>query len=80
MDEYLALHDAVEKQQQVMWEIARWEQFNQIAISPYIKKANKPKSPAAFVKFPWDVVDHESKEVLTLTEEQVARLNRIMMS
>lgn len=56
------------------WEIARWEQFMQVSISPNIKPGSKPHTPQAMLRFPWERQMMEVKVPDRLTEEQKASL------
>ena len=60
------------------WEIARWEQWMQVNLSPYIKPLHKPRRPCDLMRFPWE--DDESTETVPepLTHGQAERLNGIM--
>lgn len=78
MDEYLALRKAFEENRRQAWEIARWEQFNQISISPYIKRSDKPRRVIDLVRFPWDEENQEEQNVYRLTDEELQKLNKIM--
>lgn len=59
------------------WEIARWEQFMQVSISPNIKPGNKPHTPQAMLRFPWERQMMEVKAPDRLTEEQKVGLTEI---
>lgn len=78
MDEYLALRKAFEEKRRQAWEIARWEQFNQISISPYIKRSDKPRRVIDLVRFPWDEDAQGEQNVYRLTDEELSKLNKIM--
>jgi len=39
------------EEQKQKWEIARWVVWNEYRLSPYIKPADKPKSPTDIFKF-----------------------------
>ena len=54
MHEYRLLMDGFEKKRRIFWEVARWEQFNQVRLSPNIKPFDKPQDLYAFQPFPWD--------------------------
>ena len=59
------------------WEIARWEQFMQVSISPNIKPGSKPHTPQAMLRFPWERQMMEVKVPDRLTEEQKVGLTEI---
>ena len=53
------------------WEIARWEQFMQVSISPNIKPGNKPHTPQAMLRFPWErQAETRAPEPLTLEQRE----------
>ena len=51
-------------------------------MSPNIKPANKPKTPQAFCRFPWEQTAAEEltekAKLYKVTPEEVSELNRIM--
>jgi len=53
-----------------------------LLLSPNIKAIHKPKTPRAFVRFPWepseDVELAEKAKEYRITPEEEAELNRIM--
>ena len=61
--------------------MARWMAWQNMMLSPNIKPVNKPKTPIAFCRFPWEEpVEDELKrkaEEYRVTEEEIAELNRI---
>lgn len=59
------------------WEIARWEQFMQVSISPNIKRGSKPHTPQAMLRFPWERQVMEAKVPERLSEGQKASLTEI---
>lgn len=64
------------------WTIARWMMWQEMLLSPNIKAFNKPKTPQAFCRFPWEESTEEELkrkvEEYRITPEQEAELNRIM--
>lgn len=61
------------------WERTRWLAWQQMMLSPNIKKTDKPRTPKAFMRFPWerDEMADVRPEDIRVTPEQVAELNRI---
>lgn len=66
------------KQLQAQWEQVRWQEWHQTILSPYIKSGNKPSSPKAMMRFPWEEDDSVKREDCYLTDEQIAGLNKIL--
>lgn len=60
------------------WEIARWEQWMQVNLSPYIKPLHKPRRPCDLMRFPWEDEDTPETVPEPLTQEQTERLGGIM--
>lgn len=60
------------------WEIARWEQWMQVNLSPYIKPLHKPRRPCDLMRFPWEEDDSQETVPEPLTPEQTERLGGIM--
>lgn len=61
--------------------MARWIAWQNMLLSPNIKPVNKPRTPTAFCRFPWEEAEDEelkrkAKEY-RVTPEEIAELNRI---
>ncbi len=71
--------EGYERQQHHAWEIARWQEWHQTMLNPYIKPADRPKTPKALVCFPWEQPDEARVKPADchLTKEQIAELNKI---
>ena len=55
--------------------------WQNMMLSPNIKPVNKPKSPMAFCRFPWEEPEDDEirrkAEKYRVTDEEIAELNRI---
>lgn len=79
MKEYRLLLEGYDKRQRVFWEVARWEQFQQMMMNPNIKPFNKPRTLHQFHSFPWDEQPNNIKaEDIKITENEVAVFNALM--
>ena len=70
--EYLQRREGYEKQQQLEWERCRWMAWS--IFSPFVGK-NRPRTPAQWVKFPWEqskaiapMVEIKESEIVTLND------------
>lgn len=70
--EYMQRREAYEKHQQLEWERCRWMAYSIFA--PFLGK-NRPKSPAQWVKFPWE--QHQKANVIHIDEQQELELNEL---
>lgn len=80
MREYLLLVEGYDKKQRVYWEVARWQQWHNLQMSPNIKKEYKQRvsTPQKFMPLAWDIPEREmSLEDRRITEEQREILNKI---
>ena len=79
--EYDLRRRGLEKAQQEEWERLRWIAWQNVLLSPNIKSHNKPKSPRAFLRFPWEEPESEElkrkAEEYRVSPEEAAELNRI---
>lgn len=64
---------AYRERQQVEWERARWTAFS--IFSPFVK--NGPKTPKAWVRFPWEVPDQARTVVIDEGKSNV--LNKLYL-
>lgn len=78
--EYKLRLEGFEKDRQERWEMKRWEMWQHILLSPNIKSGNKPKSPQAYMRFPWekDPADEVKPEDCTITAEVSDALNKLV--
>jgi hypothetical protein len=72
--EYQQRRKAYERQQQLEWERCRWMAFS--IFSPFLGK-NKPRTPAQWVKFPWE--QGQSAPMIAIDESQQKALNDLFM-
>ena len=83
MYEYQIRLDGKNEEQQEKWNVARWIAWQGMLMSPYIKPHNKPNSPQAFCRFPWERPEKEEivekAKQYRVTEEEEAALNKILM-
>lgn len=63
------------------WERIRWKAWRDILLSPHIKRLDKPRSPKAFLRFPWEEPEDDElrrkAEDYRVSPEEEAELNRI---
>ena len=59
--EIRCLFEAKQKEQRERWEIARWQSYLQMRLSPYIKPHHKPSTPQAWIRLPWEGETTENK-------------------
>lgn len=63
------------------WERIRWMAWQNVLLSPNIKSANKPRTPRAFWRFPWEEPEDEELRRKAadyrVSPEEEAELNRI---
>lgn len=79
MTELRHLVEEANKQTQERWEIARWERWHALQLSPDIKPFNKPATPKAMMRFPWEEPDVEiTKEDCHISPEAEQALNDIV--
>ena len=81
--EFDALCRADDKAEQVRWERARWQSYISVLLSPFVK--NKPASPTALARFPWedgapecaayDISDEEREELFRIMDNLEAKRN-----
>lgn len=76
--EFRLLSEGHEQALRERWEIARWEQWMQVNLSPYIKPLHKPRRPRDLMRFPWENDDSTETVPEPLTHGQAERLNGIM--
>jgi len=55
--EFRALYEQREQERRDAWEIARWEEWHQTVMNPYVKQGNKPRTPKSMMRFPWETED-----------------------
>ena len=70
--EYMQRREAYEKHQQLEWERCRWAAWS--IISPFLGK-NKPKTPAQWVRFPWE--NKPQSQMVEISEFQSNTLDDI---
>jgi hypothetical protein len=70
--EYLQRREGYEKQQQLEWARCRWMAWG--IFSPFVGK-NKPRTPAQWVKFPWE--RNQPTPMIEITESDIMTLNDI---
>lgn len=52
--EFLLRRRGAEEAEHERWEIARWSAWHAYNLSPFLKPANRPKTPQDIVTFPWE--------------------------
>lgn len=80
MHEYRLLVEGWEKKQRTAWETARWQTWYGVMTNPYVKGHNKPRTPKALMRFPWEEEDPEitvTPDDIRVTQAEADCLNRI---
>lgn len=69
--------DEIEKHD---WAVARWQEYRQTMLSPFIKQANRPNSPKDLLLFPGETKgrDDITPEMCHVSEETQAVLSKMM--
>lgn len=76
--ELKALIQGKNREQQELWEIARWMRWHDLMGNPYVKPGGKPASPRAMLRFPWEEPEREiTREDCHVSAKQQAILNSI---
>ena len=75
MYEYQCRKEFYESKKIHDWEVARWEVFNRILLSPDIKKGLKPKKPQDILPLPTDKAI--KTDPVIVTEDDIDTLKRI---
>ena len=61
--------------------MVRWMMWQEVLLSPNIKRHDKPKTPQAFCRFPWEESEEvemaEKAKQYRITPEEEAELNKI---
>ena len=77
MREYLLRRKGEDEKERVLWERARWQMFLTMQMHPHIKAHQKPKTPEAWIRFPWEKGQEITAEQTVVTNEEMERLNAI---
>ena len=77
--EYELRRKGYDEAEQEKWERARWKMFLAMQMQPFVKSHSKPKTPQAWIRFPWEKkVGEVTKEDCLVREDEVAQLNRLL--
>jgi len=79
-EEYCYLTEAAERKASQMWEIARWIEYHQTLLSPYLKAGQKPKKPSDVISFPWDKKNEAPRISRPLTAQEELMLHEMAMA
>lgn len=60
VQEYRQRAEGAEMQERARWERARWQMYLMMQMHPNIKPHQKPKTPQAFARFPWETDRRET--------------------
>lgn len=71
--DYLHKREAHLERLEKDWAVARWTAWNEYLLSPYIKKQNKPKTPADLFKLPSEKVQRSYVDTRTDDERNDTR-------
>jgi len=79
LHEYRLRFEGFDRQRRFEWEQTRWKVWQ--LMTPHYKKGQAPKTPQAFMRFPWEKMTEEEVrkhvEDCHVTQEQADELNRI---
>lgn len=81
LHEYRLRLEGFERSRRFEWEQTRWKVWQ--LMTPHYKKGQAPKTPQAFLRFPWERIseaDMPTVEEVHVTKEQSDELNRIFNS
>lgn len=70
------LQEGYDRRMRIHWEVARWEQFMQVSISPNIRRNSKPHTPQAMLRFPWEM-EFKEEVPAPFSQEQKQALSDI---
>lgn len=73
--EVMMLDEGMQHEDRLRWEIARWEQYMQINLTPNLKPGTRPRRLQDVLRFPWeDQMEYKAPERLT-TDQKKALLS-----
>ena len=75
--EYNLRRKGEDEKEKILWERARWQMFLTMQMHPHIKAHNKPKTPEAWIRFPWEKGTETEVERAEVTAEQIQQLNAL---
>ena len=75
--EYNLRRKGKDEREKVLWERARWQMFLTMQMHPNIKPHKKPKTPQAWIRFPWEKETATEAERAEVTAEQIQQLNAL---
>lgn len=78
MEEYRLLCEGHAKKERVFWEIARWEQYYQTHLSPYVKSQHQPRRVTDIMRFPWDTEEKAHTPAAPIEQDTIEALNRFL--
>lgn len=64
------------QEERLEWERTRWHAFMLMRMHPYMKQ--KPNTPQAWVRFPWEIEKHKETLDWQTSEEEERRLREIL--
>lgn len=73
MRQYLSRVAYEQKKRYQMWEIARWEKYIDINLSPNIKPEHKPKRPEDVLRLPTDTPKVVNKVEITQSDIDILK-------
>lgn len=77
--EYELRCKAYEERERSRWEMARWQMFQMLQMQPFIKPASKPKTPQAWIRFPWETSDTTyTREDCKVEKQETEQLNLLL--
>lgn len=66
------------REQQELWEIARWVRWHDVMYNPHVKPGSRPATPTAMVRFPWEAPARQiTPEDCHIPQETVNWLNKL---
>lgn len=80
--EYVTRLKGFDMERRDRWEMKRWEMWQHMLLSPNIKEYNKPKTPQAFMRFPWEKDPNAgvTQEDCKISQELADNLTKLVTS
>jgi hypothetical protein len=66
------------REQQELWEVARWVRWHDLMCNPYVKPGSRPATPKLMAPFPWEKPEREiTPEECHIDQETIDWLNSL---
>lgn len=77
MREYILRRKGENEKERVLWERARWQMFLIMQMHPNIKEHNKPRTPEAWIRFPWEKAQDITADDAVVNDVDMEKLNAL---